>query len=177
MSKSQGRAASRQTQSGQTKRSLPTATKRGAATTAPTRASASRGGTAVAARPAAKQAPAKRPAAPAKPAAKAPVAKAPAVKAPVRPSPVAARTVPTVAAKSHFGNLGGGSGLVECVGSVLAMRHGELFPLLNHEVADEACGIRPARRGDPAGEVFVSTAVTPQGQSGSLVIRSWQDSA
>ena len=72
---------------------------------------------------------------------------------------------------------GGGSGLVECVGSVLAMRHGELFPLLNHEVADEACGIRPARRGDPAGEVFVSTAVTPQGQSGSLVIRSWQDSA
>ena len=84
---------------------------------------------------------------------------------------------PTVAAKSHFGNLGGGSGLVECVGSVLAMRHGELFPLLNHEVADEACGIRPARRGDPAGEVFVSTAVTPQGQSGSLVIRSWQDSA
>jgi 3-oxoacyl-[acyl-carrier-protein] synthase II len=89
----------------------------------------------------------------------------------------AARTVPTVAAKSHFGNLGGGSGLVECVGSVLAMRHGELFPLLNHEVADEACGIRPARRGDPAGEVFVSTAVTPQGQSGSLVIRSWRDSA
>jgi 3-oxoacyl-[acyl-carrier-protein] synthase II len=89
----------------------------------------------------------------------------------------AARTVPTVAAKSHFGNLGGGSGLVECVGSVLAMRHGELFPLLNHEAADEACGIRPARRGDPAGEVFVSTAVTPQGQSGSLVIRSWQDSA
>ena len=89
----------------------------------------------------------------------------------------AARTVPTVAAKSHFGNLGGGSGLVECLGSVLAMRHGELFPLLNHEAADEACGIRPARRGDPAGEVFVSTAVTPQGQSGSLVIRSWQDSA
>ena len=89
----------------------------------------------------------------------------------------AARTVPTVAAKSHFGNLGGGSGLVECVGSVLAMRHGELFPVLNHEVADEACGIRPARRGDPAGEVFVSTAVTPQGQSGSLVIRSWRDSA
>ncbi len=99
MSKSQGRAASRQTQSGHTKRSLPTATKRGAATTATSRPSASRGGTAVAARPAAKPAPAKRPAAAAKPTAKPsaakPVAAPAAAKAPVRPSPVAARTVPT----------------------------------------------------------------------------------
>jgi len=89
----------------------------------------------------------------------------------------AAASTPTVAAKSHFGNLGGGSGLVECVGSILALRHGGLFPLLNHETADPACGIRPARRGDPAGAVFVSTAVTPQGQTGSLVIRGWQASA
>jgi 3-oxoacyl-[acyl-carrier-protein] synthase II len=89
----------------------------------------------------------------------------------------AARTVPTVAAKSHFGNLGGGSGLAECVASILALRHGELFPLLNHQTDDEACGIRAARRGDPAGEVFVSTSVTPQGQSGSVVIRSWRATA
>jgi 3-oxoacyl-[acyl-carrier-protein] synthase II len=89
----------------------------------------------------------------------------------------ATRTVPTVAAKSHFGNLGGGSGLAECVASILALRHGELFPLLNHVVDDGACGIRPARSGDPAGDVFVSTAVTPQGQCGSVVIRAWQGSA
>jgi len=89
----------------------------------------------------------------------------------------AAGRIPTVAAKSHFGNLGGGGGLVECIGSILAMRHGELFPLLNFETPDEACPIRPARRGDPAGDVFVSTAVTPQGQAGSLVIRSWPASA
>jgi 3-oxoacyl-[acyl-carrier-protein] synthase II len=88
-----------------------------------------------------------------------------------------AAAVPTVAAKSHFGNLGGGSGLVECVGSILALRHGGLFPLLNHEATDPACGIRPARRGDPAGDVFISTAVTPQGQAGSLVIRGWRASA
>jgi 3-oxoacyl-[acyl-carrier-protein] synthase II len=86
----------------------------------------------------------------------------------------AARTVPTVAAKSHFGNLGGGSGLAECVASILALNHGELFPLLNHEADDEACGIRAARRGDPAGDVFISTSVTPQGQSGAVVIRSWR---
>ncbi|MCE9631171.1 MAG: beta-ketoacyl-[acyl-carrier-protein] synthase family protein [Planctomycetia bacterium] len=89
----------------------------------------------------------------------------------------AAGRIPTVAAKSHFGNLGGGSGLVECVGSILALRQGELFPLLNHETADEECAIRPARRGDPAGDVFVSTSVTPQGQAGSLVVRSWRASA
>jgi 3-oxoacyl-[acyl-carrier-protein] synthase II len=89
----------------------------------------------------------------------------------------AANTIPTVAAKSHFGNLGGGSGLVECIGSILALRHGELFPLLNHETNDEACPIRPARRGDPAGDVFISTSVTPQGQAGSLVMRSWRASA
>jgi 3-oxoacyl-[acyl-carrier-protein] synthase II len=84
----------------------------------------------------------------------------------------AAETIPTVAAKSHFGNLGGGSGLVECVASLLAVRHGELFPLLNYETPDPDCRIRAARRGDPAGTVFLSSAVTPQGQAGSVLIRA-----
>jgi 3-oxoacyl-[acyl-carrier-protein] synthase II len=84
----------------------------------------------------------------------------------------AAATIPTVAAKSHFGNLGGGSGLVECMASVLALRHGELFPLLNFEESDPDCRIRAARRGDASGNVFVSSAVTPQGQAGSIVIRA-----
>ena len=86
----------------------------------------------------------------------------------------AART-PVVAAKSHFGNLGGGGGIVECVGSVLALRHGSLFPLLNHESADPACPVRPARAGDPAGDLFVSSSVTPQGQAGALVFRAWRE--
>jgi 3-oxoacyl-[acyl-carrier-protein] synthase II len=84
----------------------------------------------------------------------------------------AATSIPTVAAKSHFGNLGGGSGLVECVASLLAARHGELFPLLNFEDPDPDCPIRPARRGDPAGNIFISSAVTPQGQAGAVVVRS-----
>jgi 3-oxoacyl-[acyl-carrier-protein] synthase II len=85
----------------------------------------------------------------------------------------AAATVPVVAAKSHFGNLGAGSGVVECIASVLALRHRTLFPLLNHESPDPECLIRPARGGDPAGEVFISSAVTPQGQAGAVVIRGW----
>ncbi len=85
----------------------------------------------------------------------------------------ASQRVPVVAAKSHFGNLGAGSGLVECVASILALERGELFPLLNHDSADPDCPLKAARRGDPAGLAFVSAAVTPQGQAGSLAFRAW----
>ncbi|MFM9060012.1 MAG: beta-ketoacyl-[acyl-carrier-protein] synthase family protein [Planctomycetaceae bacterium] len=85
-----------------------------------------------------------------------------------------AARVPVVAAKSHFGNLGGGSGIVECVASVLALARGGLFPLLNYETPDPTCPVRAARAGDPAGDVFISSSVTPQGQAGSLVIRAWR---
>ncbi|NBW97629.1 MAG: beta-ketoacyl-[acyl-carrier-protein] synthase family protein [Planctomycetia bacterium] len=84
-----------------------------------------------------------------------------------------AAAVPVVAAKSHFGNLGAGSGVVECVASVLAMRERRLFPLLNFDSPDPDCPVRPARGGDPPGESFISSAVTPQGQAGAVVIRGW----
>ena len=86
----------------------------------------------------------------------------------------AAARVPTVAAKSHFGNLGAGSGLTECITSLLALGRGELFPLLNFETPDTECPIRPARAGDPAGDLFISASVTPQGQSSALAIRAWR---
>ena len=89
----------------------------------------------------------------------------------------AAERVPTVAAKANFGNLGGGSGLVECVASLLALVRGELFPLLNYETPDPDCRIRAARRGDPAGDICLSSAVTPQGQAGTLVFRRWPTAA
>ena len=86
----------------------------------------------------------------------------------------AAGRVPTVAAKSHFGNLGAGSGLTECIASLLALGRGELFPLLNFETPDAECSIRPAHAGDPAGDLFVSASVTPQGQSSAVAIRAWR---
>ena len=65
--------------------------------------------------------------------------------------------------------------VVEHLGtSLLALGRGELFPLLNYETADAECPIRPARSGDPSGDLFVSAAITPQGQSGALVIRGWR---
>ena len=84
-----------------------------------------------------------------------------------------AQSIPTVAAKSHFGNLGGGSGMVECIASILAMQRGELFPLLNYQTPDPECAIRAAHSGDPAGDLFISSSVTPQGQAGCVVIGGW----
>jgi 3-oxoacyl-[acyl-carrier-protein] synthase II len=85
----------------------------------------------------------------------------------------AAARIPTVAAKGNFGNLGAGSGLVECVASILSLGRGTLFPLLNYQASDAACPVRAARRGDSAGDSFVSVAATPQGQAGAVVFRRW----
>ncbi len=56
----------------------------------------------------------------------------------------AADKVPVTAAKSYFGNLGAGSGMVELAASVLALGHGKLFSILNYETADPDCPILAA---------------------------------
>ena len=84
-----------------------------------------------------------------------------------------ATAIPTVAAKANFGNLGAGSGIVECIASLWALRHGTLFPLINHSTPDPACPIRAAVGGDAAGASFLSSSVTPQGQAGAVVIGGW----
>jgi 3-oxoacyl-[acyl-carrier-protein] synthase II len=81
------------------------------------------------------------------------------------------KKVPVVAPKSFFGNLGAGSGLVEAAGSLLAMKHGQLFPTLNYETPDPECPIQIAEGGTPPGDVFVSANVTPQGQASAIAIR------
>ena len=78
-----------------------------------------------------------------------------------------------MAAKANFGNLGAGSGIVECIASLWALRHGTLFPLINHSTPDPACPIRAAVGGDAAGASFLSSSVTPQGQAGAVVIGGW----
>lgn len=79
--------------------------------------------------------------------------------------------VPVVAAKSYFGNLGAGSGLVETAASILALQHGRLFPVLNCDELDPECPITPVRSHDvPAGDSFVNLNMTPQGQAGAVVV-------
>ena len=53
---------------------------------------------------------------------------------------------PVTAAKSYFGNLGGGSGMVELISSLLALEHGSLFPVLNYDTPDERCPSRSSAK-------------------------------
>ncbi len=83
-----------------------------------------------------------------------------------------ARTLPVVAAKSYFGNLGAGSGMVELIASLLALRAGTLFPTLNYETPDAACPIHVVRdHGTPAGKRFINLNVTPQGQASGVAVQ------
>ena len=86
-------------------------------------------------------------------------------------------SVPLVAAKANFGNLGGGSGLVECVASLVAFGRDELFPQMNYATPDAACPVRPSRVGDLPGESVLSLAMTPQGQAGGLLLGRSPDQA
>lgn len=79
--------------------------------------------------------------------------------------------IPVVAAKSFFGNLGAGSGVVELVGSVLALRHRRLFPVLNFETPDPECPVRLAAPGTNPGDSVLSINFTAQGQASCIVAR------
>ena len=82
------------------------------------------------------------------------------------------KQLPVVAAKSYFGNLGAGSGMVELVGSLMALNHETLFPILNYENADPDCPIFAVTTGDvPAGANFVNINITPVGQASAVVIK------
>jgi 3-oxoacyl-[acyl-carrier-protein] synthase II len=82
-------------------------------------------------------------------------------------------SVPVVAAKSYFGNLGAAGGLVELIASLLALRHGRLFATLNYASPDPDCPIRVTTRSDESpGETFVNVNVSPQGQASAVVVRA-----
>ena len=81
--------------------------------------------------------------------------------------------VPVVAAKSYFGNLGAGSGLVELIASVLALQQDSLVPILNYEEPDPDCPITPAQMGQAAGSNFINVNISPQGQAAAVVVRSF----
>ncbi|MEI8373165.1 MAG: beta-ketoacyl-[acyl-carrier-protein] synthase family protein [Planctomycetota bacterium] len=83
-----------------------------------------------------------------------------------------ARTLPVVAAKSYFGNLGAGSGMIELIASLLALRAGSLFPTLNYETPDAECPLHVVSNDStPAGKRFINLNVTPQGQASGLMVQ------
>ncbi len=81
---------------------------------------------------------------------------------------------PVTAAKSYMGNLGGGSGVVEAISSLLAMENNSLFPILNCDNLDDQCQISAVReKGTSPGDSFISANITPQGQASSIAIRKF----
>lgn len=79
--------------------------------------------------------------------------------------------IPVVAAKSNFGNLGAGGGMVEAIASIKALSTGTLWPTMNYETPDETCPLNVVTSNDvPAGDNFVSLNVSPQGQASAFRI-------
>ena len=77
-----------------------------------------------------------------------------------------------IAAKSYFGNLGAGSGMVELIASLLSFEHDRLFRTLNYRTPDPLCAINVvADEGVPPGDSFLHLSVTPQGQASAVLIR------
>jgi 3-oxoacyl-[acyl-carrier-protein] synthase II len=82
--------------------------------------------------------------------------------------------LPVAAAKSNFGNLGAGSGMVELIASLLAMQHDRLFPVLNYATPDPECPVAAVRNGDAKpGASFINLNVTPQGQASAVMVRQF----
>jgi len=73
-------------------------------------------------------------------------------------------------AKSNFGNLGAASGMVELAASIMAMHHGQLFPVLNYETPDPACDLNIATASSKAGSSVMNINVTPQGQASAVIV-------
>ena len=87
----------------------------------------------------------------------------------------ASRSVPVVAAKSYFGNLGAGSGAVEIVASLLAFHEERLFRVLNYQTPDPECPLSVVTAEDtPPGDSFINLNVTPQGQASAVMIRRYR---
>lgn len=83
-----------------------------------------------------------------------------------------AERTPLVAAKSNLGNAGAGCGALELAASLLALRAGRLFPVLNYEHPDPECRVAPVKSADtPAGDSFINLNMAAPGQASCLVVR------
>ena len=82
------------------------------------------------------------------------------------------RPVPVTAAKSYFGNLGAGSGMIETACALLSWTHDRLFPILNYQTPDPDCPIAAVTDPDTLpGDSFLRVNVTPQGQAAVVLVR------
>ncbi len=86
--------------------------------------------------------------------------------------------IPLVAAKSNTGNAGAGSGALEVVASLLALKNDRLFPVLNYEEPDPQCPVAPVRSADrEPGETFLNLSIVAQGQASCLAVAACEPQA
>jgi len=82
-----------------------------------------------------------------------------------------AAPIPVTAAKSYFGNLGAGSGMVELISGVLCLKNQRLFKTLNYQTPDPECPISVvATDGVSPGSSVVNLSITPQGQGSAALL-------
>jgi len=79
---------------------------------------------------------------------------------------------PVVALKSHFGNLGPGTGAVECIASILSLQHKTLPPTLNYRQPDPNCPVNVVTEKTQSDRsVAVSLNQTRYGNAVAVVLR------
>ena len=80
--------------------------------------------------------------------------------------------VSVTAAKSYMGNLGGGSGMVEIIASLMALQNQQHLPVLNYETPDPECPVHVVQdESESPGDSFINLNITPQAQASSVLIR------
>ncbi len=83
-------------------------------------------------------------------------------------------TTPVMAAKGHLGNAAAGSGAMELIASLLALKHGHLFPVLHYRDADPECRVCPVTRLDePAGTSFLNVNMFGRGLASCVAVAAF----
>lgn len=86
------------------------------------------------------------------------------------------RKIPIVAAKSHLANAGAGAGALELIASLLAIRSGHLFPILNYSEPDPECPVRPVTNSDEAaGSSFLNLNLVSRGLASCVAVGTLRD--
>jgi 3-oxoacyl-[acyl-carrier-protein] synthase II len=83
------------------------------------------------------------------------------------------RPMPVTAAKGCLGNLGAGSGAVELIAGILALRQKMLFPTQNFSMSDPDCPVSPVQDAATSpGNSFIKIAFNPQAQASAILVRN-----
>ncbi len=78
---------------------------------------------------------------------------------------------PVVAAKSCLSNAGPGAGAIELVASLLALKHGELFPVWNSDEPDPECQLWLVQdRNVPSGDRFLNLSMFGRGLASCVAV-------